>query len=191
MNLGPFRHVSTKIRNVETMRQLSPPRPDVNAFRTFQPQRHPGHAKIRWYPRVPHKFRPCSRERGWRGGGAYPWECESTSKLTSKIGSKPDGDRPATPDRGTAVSERRSMIWSVHHPCNPNFALIIKFGEKPSFTGPGNHRCLGSGQHRVPQKPLQKAGRFAPHLLEWFLGLPGPSRLPRSMSSGPRKTEFS
>ncbi len=35
--------------------------------------------------------------------------------------------------------------------------------------------------------PLQKAGREAPRVLEWFLGPPGPPRPPKSMISGSRK----
>ena len=37
-------------------------------------------------------------------------------------------------------------------------------------------RCLGSGRPRGPQKPSQRVGAEGPHILEWFLGPPGPPR---------------
>ena len=44
----------------------------------------------------------------------------------------------------------------------------------------GNHRFWRSGRPRRPQKPFQKVGGFATHLLEWCWGPPGPqkSRIP-------------
>ncbi len=50
--------------------------------------------------------------------------------------------------------------------------------------GPRNHRFLGSRRPRGPQKPVQKAGREAPRLLERFLGPPGPSSSLTAMISG-------
>ena len=47
---------------------------------------------------------------------------------------------------------------------------------KTYFSGHRNDQFWGSGRLRRPQKPLQKAGRFAPRLLEWLLRPQGPSK---------------
>ncbi len=52
-----------------------------------------------------------------------------------------------------------------------------------------NHRFWGL-DGPGSQKPLQKAGREAPRLLEWFQGLPEPSRPPKSVISWSRKVGF-
>ncbi len=47
-----------------------------------------------------------------------------------------------------------------------------------------------SGRPRGPQAPLQKAGREAPRLLEWFLGPPGRPDPKNQRILGPGKIGF-
>ena len=47
-----------------------------------------------------------------------------------------------------------------------------------------NRRFSGSGRPREPGTPCQNVGGFAPHILEWFLGPPGPPRPRKSTISG-------
>ena len=62
---------------------------------------------------------------------------------------------------------------------------------KTYFPGPRNHRFWKELDGRGgPQKPLQKAGRFASSLLEWCLGPPWPPRAPKSMIVGSRESFF-
>ncbi len=44
--------------------------------------------------------------------------------------------------------------------------------------------CGRSGRPRRPQKPFQKVGGFAPDLLVWLLGPPGPPRSSKSTIAG-------
>jgi hypothetical protein len=44
--------------------------------------------------------------------------------------------------------------------------------------------CVWTGGPRRPQKPFQRVGGEAPHLLEWCLGPPGPPKPPKSTISG-------
>ncbi len=58
---------------------------------------------------------------------------------------------------------------------------------------PGTHKLSILGVWTAPGGPIshsKKAGRFAPRLLEWFLGPPGLSRSPKSMISGSREIGF-
>ncbi len=56
------------------------------------------------------------------------------------------------------------------------------------FGPAGNRRFWGSGRPRLPQKPFQRVGvGFAPHLLEWRLGPPGPPSPQTSAISGQPK----
>jgi hypothetical protein len=52
-----------------------------------------------------------------------------------------------------------------------------------------NRSFLGSGRPREPGRPFQKAGGFAPHLLEWSPGPPGSPRPPKWPISDPEKIE--
>ncbi len=80
-----------------------------------------------------------------------------------------------------------------HNPCNTTNVTPTsyqynhgnRFSRDPEISILG-----GSGWPRGPQRPLPKAGRFAPRLLEWFLGPPGPSRRPKIDDLWVRKVSF-
>ncbi len=86
---------------------------------------------------------------------------------------------PGTPGKTRVQGIPEPRAFSLHNIIMRNY-----------FPGTQKSWFWGVWTAPGPQKPLQKVGGEDPHLLEWFLWPPGPSRPPTSMISGSRKIGF-
>ena len=112
------------------------------------------------------------RRRKWGGHGACVYEVRvSHDPGTDRVQGAPGYTR----EPGTSESY---LIMAVREPqpqLRVNIIMKSHFYRTPEITD-----LAGSGRPRGPQKPFQKAGCEAPHLLEGFSGAPGGRQDPQN-----------